>query len=286
MAKEPNDKVAKAYKLLEKCRLCARRCGVNRLKGELGFCKAGEHLMVSSAGPHFGEESVLVGRCGSGTIFLTSCNLGCIFCQNYDISHLKSGRVVSTEDFVDMMLSLQRQGCHNINFVTPTHFAPQILEAIYIAKEKGLALPTVYNCGGYESLEMLEILEGAIDIYMPDAKYWDGEVAKELSDAQDYPQVMRAALKEMHRQVGDLVVDREGIARRGLLVRHLVMPNGLAGTKEIMHFIAKEISPNTYVNIMEQYRPCFKGLGHPRIGRPITVEEYGQALEWARQEGL
>ncbi len=278
--------VREAYRLLEACCVCPRKCGVNRLKGEKGHCQVGEELVSSSFGPHFGEEPELVGRNGSGTIFLTSCNLNCLFCQNYDISQLRHGVVTSIGRFVEQMLALQKRGCHNINFVSPTHFAPQILKAIWIAKEKGLNLPLVYNSGGYDSVEMLKLFDGIIDIYMPDAKYGDGDPAMRFSNAPNYPTIMKEALKEMHRQVGDLVVDGEGIAQRGLIIRHLVLPNDLAGTGEIMHFIATEISKDSYVNIMDQYRPCYKGITHPEVNRCITMDEYRRAIELARKEGL
>lgn len=242
--------------------------------------------MVSSFGPHFGEESPLVGSCGSGTIFFTNCNLRCLFCQNYDISHLGRGEEVSGGQLAAIMLNLQRSGCHNVNLVSPTHFVPQILEALCMAAEEGLRLPLVYNTGGYESSETLALLDGVVDIYMPDAKYWGPEVARLLSEAPDYPEVMRQALKEMHRQVGDLAIDGLGIARRGLLVRHLVLPEGLAGTREVMNFIAKEISPNTYVNVMAQYRPCYRAQEIPELRRPISPEEYRQAVEGALGAGL
>lgn len=274
------------YKKMESCDICPRKCGVNRLKGEKGFCDMGAEPVVSSYGPHFGEEPPLVGRYGSGTIFLTGCNLGCIFCQNYDISHLRRGEEISVDSLAVLMLRLQDMGCHNINFVTPTHFTPQILKAARKAREKGLAVPLVYNCGGYESVDTLRLLEGKIEIYMPDAKYWSGEVAEKLSHARDYPERMREALKEMHRQVGVLQISEGGLATRGLLIRHLVLPNGLAGTRGIMSFIAGELSRDSYVNIMAQYRPMFKGVGHSLIGRRIYREEYDEAVRIAREYGL
>jgi len=274
-----------AYKKLERCDLCPRQCGINRLKGERGFCRSGEELMVSSFGPHFGEESELVGHGGSGTIFLTHCNLKCNFCQNYDISHLGCGDEISLERFAQMILQLQNIGCHNINFVTPTHFVPQILAGLKEAIEKGLALPLVYNCGGYETLETLKLLEGIIDIYMPDAKFWNPQVAERFAHAPDYPQVIAEALKEMYRQVGDLIIEK-GLAKKGLLVRHLVLPQGLAGTDQIMPFIAKHLSKDTYVNIMAQYRPLYQARDDPLINRPITRREYEEAQEIARKEGL
>jgi putative pyruvate formate lyase activating enzyme len=242
--------------------------------------------MVSSFSPHFGEEEPLVGRGGSGTIFLTSCNLRCVFCQNYDISHRMEGEEVEAKDLAAMMLRLQALGCHNINFVTPTHQVPQILEALALAAGQGLRLPLVYNCGGYEAVATLRLLDGIVDIYMPDFKFADSEAAATYADAPDYPDVARAAIREMHRQVGDLVLDEHGIAQRGLLVRHLVMPNGLAGTRKVMRFLAQEISRNTYVNVMAQYRPCGLAHRHPAIARGITATEYREAVEAALEEGI
>ncbi|HCN19521.1 MAG: radical SAM protein [Planctomycetes bacterium GWA2_50_13] len=274
-----------AYKLMSPCRLCPRNCGVMRLEGQKGFCGIGHDAVVSSFGPHFGEESPLVGRYGSGTIFFAGCNLGCIFCQNYDISHLWSGEEVSTDYIASLMLALEKRGCHNINFVTPTHVSPQIMEATQVARGKGLNVPTVYNCGGYESVETLKLLEGTIDIYMPDAKYADPEWAKKFSGAEDYPEVMKAAIKEMHRQVGDLVIEN-GIAVRGLLVRHLVMPNNVAGSKEIIAFIAEEISLDTYINVMDQYYPCYRAGEFGEINRRITYEEFNEVYSYAQSKGL
>ena len=270
---------------LESCTICPRACGVNRLQDERGFCRAGRLAKVSSSGPHFGEEAPLVGCGGSGTIFLTNCNLLCIFCQNYDISHLSAGTEVAPERVADMMLALQQRGCHNINFVTPTHFVPQILEALDVAAARGLRLPLVYNCGGYESVETLKLLDGVFDVYMPDAKYADGEAAQRLSDAPDYPERMQEGISEMHRQVGDLELDDNGIAVRGLLVRHLVLPNGLAGSKEVMAFLAS-LSKNTYVNVMAQYRPCHRAGEVEAISRHITADEFGQAVRMALDAGL
>lgn len=283
---ELEERIKKAYSLMENCSLCPRKCGVNRLKGEKGFCQLGKKAMVSSYGPHFGEEAPLVGRRGSGTIFITSCNLGCIFCQNYEISHWRVGEEVEDEELARMMLYLQSIGCHNINIVTPSHIVPQLLSALKIAVAKGLRLPLVYNTSSYDSLETLELLDSVVDIYMPDTKFADGRISKEFCNAEDYPNVMKKAIKEMHRQVGDLVISEEGIAIRGLLVRHLVMPEGLAGTEEICRFLAEEISPHTYINIMAQYRPCYKAVGHPKIGRRITRQEFESALEVARKAGL
>ena len=273
-------------KILEDCCLCPRNCRVNRFKGEKGVCRVGALPMVSSFHAHFGEERPLVGYYGSGTIFLTYCNLKCLFCQNYDISHLGEGREISREEHGSMMISLMRQGCHNINFVTPTHQAAQIVSALPYAIEKGLEIPLVYNCGGYESVETIKLLDGIIDIYMPDFKYGNNESAKKLSAAPDYVEVAKGAVKEMHRQVGDLKIDKRGIAQRGLLIRHLVLPSSLAGTREVMRFVAKEISRNTYVNIMGQYRPCYKAFEHPPMNRRITSEEFEEAVRIAREEGL
>jgi len=227
-----------------------------------------------------------VGRYGSGTIFFTNCNLRCLFCQNYSISQLGQGEKVSKEELAYMMLSLQARGCHNINLVSPTHVVPQILEALEVAVKLGLHLPLVYNSGGYDSLEALSILDGIIDIYMPDMKYSDERIARELSGIENYPLVNRAAVKEMHRQVGDLRLNEEGIAQRGLLVRHLVLPNNLAGTEEVVNFISKDISLNTYVNIMAQYRPCYKAHDIPSLARPISAAEFQQAVDLAHQGGL
>jgi putative pyruvate formate lyase activating enzyme len=276
----------KAYGILEDCTLCPRRCKVNRLKGERGYCGVGKDLEIASYGPHFGEEDVLVGSLGSGTVFLNSCNLSCVYCQNFDISQLRSGVVISKSDIVQIILTLQKKGCHNINFVTPTHFMPQILEAIFIAQENGLKVPLVYNCGGYESLESLKLLEGVIDIYMPDVKYAEEKNSKELSNAPDYPRIVNKALKEMHRQVGDLIVDENGLALSGLLIRHLVLPEDLAGTENILKFIAREISLESYVNVMDQYRPCFKAEKFAALGRPLSAGEYSRAVEIARSLGL
>jgi len=278
-------RVSAARELLRACRLCPRECRVNRLEGELGTCRVGATAMVSSYGPHFGEESPLVGQHGSGTIFLTHCNLRCLFCQNYDISHLGQGQAADPDQLAEMMLALQGRGCHNINFVTPTHQVPQILEALEIAAGRGLNLPLVYNCGGYESLETLRLLEDVFDIYMPDAKYGDNRVGQRLSQVPDYWDRNREALAEMHRQVGDLRLDERGTARRGLLVRHLVLPQGLAGTRQVMEFLAS-LSRNCYVNVMAQYRPCYRAQEVPELRRPITAAEYDEALEAALVAGL
>jgi putative pyruvate formate lyase activating enzyme len=271
---------------MEPCHICPRACAVNRLEGETGFCKTGSKAKVASYNAHFGEESPLVGRYGSGTIFLSSCNLLCSFCQNYDISHLAEGIEVEPEHMASMMLNLAEQGCHNINFVTPTHAVPQILEALILAVEHGLEVPLVYNSSGYDRRETLELLDGIFDIYMPDFKFWDGKWAERFCHAPDYRDVAVQAVKEMHRQVGDLVIDDEGIAVKGLLVRHLVMPNNVAGTDEIMKFFAQQISPNTYINVMDQYRPCGSAHEDEFIDRRLTAREYRDAVNAAKNAGL
>jgi len=283
---ELKERIKKALALLQACSLCPRQCGVNRLEGEKGFCQTGRKARVASYSPHFGEEAPLVGRDGSGTIFISSCNLLCSFCQNYEISHLREGADVDPEQIAYMMTELAARGCHNINFVTPTHVVPQILEAMVPAIEKGLRVPLVYNSGGYDRKETLELLEGVFDIYMPDFKFWDSEWARRYCDAPDYREVATEAIREMHRQVGDLQMDENGIASRGLLVRHLVMPNQVAGTEEIMNFLAREISPNTYVNVMDQYRPCGEAHNDELINRRLTAQEFRDALSAARTAGL
>jgi len=267
------------------CTLCPRQCKVDRKKGETGFCGIGESAVVSSVGPHFGEESVLVGSGGSGTIFFAGCNLGCVFCQNYDISHERHGRPVTIEQLAQSMLSLQNSGCINVNFVTPTHVVPAIAAAIELARNNGLTVPTVYNTGGYDSVETLKLLEGFIDIYMPDMKYSDAKVAEELSAAPDYPAVNFAAVKEIRRQVGDLET-KHGIATKGLLVRHLVLPDDLAGSTKIIDFLSEEISPSTTINVMAQYRPCYKATAHPKINRRPTTAEIQSVRRYAGRKGL
>jgi len=280
------ERVEAAKALLNNCQVCPQHCGVNRLAGEIGKCHTGRLAAVSSYGPHFGEEAPLVGKHGSGTIFFTNCNLKCLFCQNYDISQLGDGDEVSKEELAKMMLALQNRGCHNINFVSPTHVVPQILEALEIAINLGLMLPLIYNSGGYDSIETMEILDGIVDIYMPDMKYSDEKTAEELSGVKKYPYINRAAIREMHRQVGDLQTDEDGIAIRGLLIRHLVLPHSLAGTKETMKFIAEEISQNSYVNLMSQYHPCYKAFQVPQLARPSLKQEMIEAIKFARQAGL
>jgi putative pyruvate formate lyase activating enzyme len=280
------ERTQKAFALLECCRLCPRTCGVDRLKGELGFCETGREAAVASYNAHFGEEAPLVGKSGSGTIFISSCNLLCCFCQNHEISHGREGAEVGPEQMALLMVQLSQAGCHNINFVTPTHVVPQILEALPFAIDRGLRVPLVYNSSGYDSAETLELLDGVFDIYMPDFKFWHNRWAERYCEASDYREVAVAAVREMHRQVGDLEVDEWGIARRGLLVRHLVMPNQVAGTQEIMEFLAKEISPNTYVNVMDQYRPCGSAHRDEFINRRLHSKEYRDAVSAAQKAGI
>ena len=279
-------RVERALAMLESCHLCPRGCGVNRLRGEVGECRTGREAVVSSLAPHFGEEAPLVGRRGSGTIFFTNCNLRCIFCQNYDISQLGTGYAVSKEELAAMMLSVQRMGCHNLNLVSPTHVVSQILEALELAVAGGLSIPLVYNTGGYDSVKTLKLLDGIVDIYMPDMKYSDAGTAQELSGIKSYPAVNRAAIREMHRQVGDLQIDESGVATRGLLVRHLVLPHGLAGTAEVVRFLAQEVSTETYLNVMAQYRPCHKAFQIPQLARGIAEEEFTAAVKLAHSYGL
>jgi len=280
------EKIKAAYDILRACTLCPRACGIDRLSGETGVCKTADRAWVSSYSPHFGEEAPLVGQNGSGTIFFTHCNLLCLFCQNFGISHQGDGAAVSDGQLADMMLSLQNEGCHNINFVTPTHVVPQILSALGIAVEGGLRVPLVYNSSGYDNTETLGLLEGVFDIYMPDFKFWDPSVAEMACNARDYPHAARAAIKEMHRQVGDLNIDSDGVARRGLLLRHLVLPNGMAGTRDVMGFVAESLSPDTYVNIMSQYRPWGRASEIPGFSAGISDEEYQAAVQAAGQVGI
>lgn len=279
------EKIKEAEPLINECTLCPRNCMVNRNKESGTICKTGNNAMVSSFSPHFGEESPLVGTNGSGTIFFTNCSLLCNFCQNYDISHEMAGKEIFPGELADMMLFLQKRGCHNINFVTPTHVVHQILSALEIAIGFGLKIPLVYNSSGYDKVETLKILEGVIDIYMPDFKFWNPDTSGSLCDASDYPEVARKAISEMHRQVGDLEIVNE-IATRGLLIRHLVMPGMLEDTRQILKFIHNDISPNTYVNVMSQYRPQGKAWDNEQISRPLSFEEYRKAILIAKHENI
>jgi putative pyruvate formate lyase activating enzyme len=277
--------VRQAYGLAQPCTVCPRLCRVNRLDGQTGYCGVGALPILSSAGPHYGEEPPLVGQGGSGTIFLAGCSLLCVFCQNYDISHGRAGRPAEPDQIARLMLALERRGCENINFVTPTHVTPWLMDAVRRARLDGLTVPIVYNCGGYELVETVHLLEGTVDIYMPDAKFWDPELAFRYTAARDYADRMREALKEMHRQVGVLeIVD--GIARKGLLVRHLVMPNAVEDSKRVLDFIAREVSPETYVNVMAQYRPMHEARRFPEIARMVTGQEYREVRAYAASLGL
>ena len=279
-------RAGEAYLRLENCEMCAVRCKVNRRAGQLGSCRTGELARLSSYGPHMGEEKPLRGWRGSGTVFFSGCNLHCQYCQNYDISQTRAGEEIEPQELAAVLLELQDYGCHNINFVSPSHVVPQILAAVLIAAKAGLRLPLVYNTGGYDTIETLRLLEDVIDIYMPDMKYSNPQIARRYSKVINYPKENQAAVREMHRQVGDLQLDARGIAQRGLLVRHLVLPNGLAGTQEIVRFLAEEISTNTYLNVMDQYHPSFQAHLYASLNRPLTPQEYLDAVAMARRAGL
>jgi putative pyruvate formate lyase activating enzyme len=287
---ELRSRVEQAYERLSRCDFCAWECRVDRRAGVLGVCRTGERARLASYGPHLGEENPLRGWRGSGTIFFAGCNLRCQYCQNHDISQTDAGKLVEPQDLAAVMLELQQAGCHNINFVSPTHVVAPILAAVLIAAQAGLRLPLVYNTGGYDSLAALHLLDGVIDIYMPDMKYASSQSAWAYSKARRYPQANQAAVKEMHRQVGDLLIDERGLAQRGLLVRHLILPNGLAGTAAVARFLAEQISPNTYLNLMDQYRPEYNvrryPSQYPRLARPITRQEYDEAVRLAQAAGL
>lgn len=282
-SKELEVRTKKLVSMLENCKLCPHKCGVNRLKNEKGFCKTGRYAVISSFFPHHGEEKPIRGYNGSGTIFFSNCNLRCVYCQNYDISQLGHGEIFYPEELADAMLFLQAQGCHNINLVTPSHVVAQFMEALLIAVKKGLKIPIVYNTSSYDSLEVLKLLNGVVDIYLPDFKYSDNKIAEKYSKIKNYFDIAKEAIKEMHRQVGDLKTDSYGIAIKGVLVRHLVLPNNLAGTEKIIKFL-KELSSNFAVNIMDQYHPCYKAYEYPELSRRITSKEYNYAIKLA--EGL
>jgi len=283
------EKVAAAQASLRSCKVCPRDCEVDRWLDETGVCKTGRRARVSSAFAHLGEEDCLRGREGSGTIFFSGCNLGCVFCQNFEISQFADGREVSAGQLAAAMLRLQEAGCHNINFVTPEHVVPQILEALPGAIEGGLRVPLVYNTGAYDSLESIRLLDGVVDIYMPDFKLWDPQRCAKYLRARDYPGAARAAVKAMHEQVGVLRMDEDGLALRGVLVRHLVMPGLLEDTKAILHWLATELSPDTYVNLMDQYHPAHRAETDPQfaeINRRLSRAEFNRAVERASAAGL
>jgi putative pyruvate formate lyase activating enzyme len=286
MKKITRELIDALYVLSSPCRLCPNKCLARRLKGEIGSCRAGPDLEVSSYHQHFGEEPQLVGTSGSGTIFLAHCNMHCVFCQNHDISQSGIGKQISIRRLGEMMLELQELGCHNINLVTPTPWVPQVVDALMLAQAGGLTIPVVYNCGGYESIETLKLLDGVIDIYMPDIKYSDNALAFKYSGIKGYWDAVRPALVEMHRQVGDLVTGQAGIAKSGLLIRHLVLPGDLAGTAACLEFIGMKISCKAVVNIMDQYHPAFKSGEYPELTRRITPREYQHALKFAINSGL
>ncbi|WP_408956186.1 radical SAM protein [Natroniella sp. ANB-PHB2] len=279
------NRAKKAYQILKNCKLCPHHCQVDRTQDELGYCKTGKEIKVASFGPHFGEEPPLVGQRGSGTIFFSSCNLRCIYCQNYDTSHQQQGELINTRELAEIMISLQRQGCHNINFVTPSHMIHTLLAATLEACKLGLEIPLVYNSGGYDNLTGLNLLDGVIDIYMPDIKYADEEIGLKYSEVPKYLSVVKKAVKEMYRQVGELKTELD-IAYQGLLIRHLVLPDNLAGSQEIMEFISYELSPDTYINIMEQYYPAYQAGEDKHLNRRITEREYQQTLHLAKKAGL
>ena len=276
---EWKERVETALTLLERCEVCPHRCGVNRLKDERGICNTGRYAVVDSYFPHRGEEKPIRGYKGSGTVFFSYCNMKCVYCQNYQISQLGEGKEVKPEELAQMFLDLQRMGCHNLNLVSPSHVVPQIIEALYIAVKKGFRLPIVYNTSSFDSLESLKLMDGIVDIYLADLKYGDNQVGRKYSKVKNYWDVAKEAIKEMHRQVGDLVLDSSGIAIRGVLIRHLVLPNRLAGTEKIAEFLSS-ISPRMAVNVMDQYYPSYKAWNYPELSRRITYKEYLQALSF------
>jgi putative pyruvate formate lyase activating enzyme len=284
---ELRERAQAAMRLLDgRCLVCPRLCKVDRLADRAGLCRVGRHAVVASHFPHFGEEDCLRGSRGSGTIFFSGCNLRCVFCQNHDISWQLRGERATPERLAEMMLELQAIGCHNINWVTPEHVVPQVLEALPLAVEGGLRLPLVYNTSAYDSPDSLALMDGVVDVYMPDFKLWSSDLARRYLAKRDYPEVARHSLREMHRQVGELVLDERGMARRGLIVRHLVMPGLLAETEAILRFVAEELGPDTYVNLMAQYYPAGRTTEFPEIDRHIHRSEYERALELARELGL
>jgi len=283
---ELSNRVNLALDKLAMCNICPLNCGVNRLEDKHGVCLTGRDAQISSFGPHYGEEKPLSGWRGSGTIFFSRCNLHCVFCQNADISQKGFGKEVTAEELAEIMLELQRMGCHNINLVSPSHVVPQILESVFLASQRGLNLPIVYNCGGYDSVETLRLLDGVIDIYMPDMKYAEEKIAKKYSRVPNYPMTNQAAILEMYRQVGDLVMDENGIAVKGLLVRHLIMPDGIAGTENVIQFLVEKVSRNVYINLMDQYWPAYQANRYPEINRKVIQSEMKKAIDIARKMNL
>ncbi|OEG70586.1 radical SAM protein [Candidatus Endomicrobiellum trichonymphae] len=272
--------IEKLYSKMGKCSICPRKCGVNRNNGQKGLCETADKIFVASSSVHAGEEPPISASSGSGAIFFSNCTLNCVFCQNYPISQLGNGGKINLESLVDMMFNLQNRGVHNINFVTPTHYSPQIVKSTYIARKKGLSVPILYNCSGYEDIETLKLLEGTVDIYLPDIKYSDNETAFKYSGIKNYVEINQAALKEMKRQVGDLTVDDGGIAQKGIIVRHLVLPGNIENTKKALEFIAKELSENTYVSLMAQYHTAHKSSNFEELSRSLTKEEYEEAVSY------
>lgn len=280
------ERIDKLYDLISPCTLCPHECKVDRIRKKTGKCKTGNELFISSYNLHFGEEPPISGLKGSGTIFFTNCNLACVFCQNYPISQLSNGNLISTDNLTNNMLELQEKGAHNINFVTPAHVLPMLVEAVYKAKNSGLKIPLVYNTNGYEKVETLKLLEGIIDIYLPDAKYTKEENSVKYSGAPNYWNVNKLALKEMFRQAGNLVIDKDGIAQKGLIIRHLVLPNNISGTKEVLEFIANDISSDVYLSLMSQYHPAHQSHKYPEISRRLNQTEYDEAVKTANDLNL
>lgn len=281
-----NHNINKLYKLMERCSVCPRKCGVNRLKGETGFCKSGNEIKIASINVHTGEEPPISGIKGSGTVFFSNCTMSCVFCQNYPISQLGNGYVLTSEELADKMLELQKKGAHNINFVTPSHMYPMMAESVFISRQKGLKIPVLSNCSGYESVEVLELMDEFIDIYMPDMKYSDDQYAKKYSNVSDYTKVNQNAIKEMFRQKGNLFINEDEIAERGLLIRHLVLPNNISGSKKIFDFISSEISKDSFVSIMAQYHTANKSDKITELNRKITEQEYDTAVDYFYEVGL
>jgi putative pyruvate formate lyase activating enzyme len=276
------DNIEKLYSMMDKCVICPRKCGVNRNAGQKGLCRTADKILIASNNIHTGEEPPISAKSGSGAIFFSNCTLQCVFCQNYPISQLGNGRGISIDDLVEMMLNLQNRGAHNINFVTPTHYSAQIAKSVYLARKKELKIPILYNCSGYENVETLKLLEGIVDIYLPDIKYSDNETAFKYSGVKNYVEANQSALKEMRRQVGDLVVDCNGVAKKGIITRHLVLPGNIENTKRVLDFIAKELSRNTFISLMSQYHPAYKSDKFQELLCSLTEEEYEEALNYLK----